>query len=388
MHEIDEGPFPPPFACSLAGAEELLQNPGTIVGLTEDFAANRRFCARPEDGETELDKVYATNQDAFNAQSEAACLALAQIVIECQADRSQSLCQSLRERLQALRDGLASLPYLTSESSVEDVFSTRLNNSPAELLMSCFALYRRLLATHSRTEACADFGALRYGKESTGRLATPLDAPRYQPSVERCSAGAAFEGYVELSLALERESMENDPFGIDYPEDEIIERLAKLEEIYRDKPDSFELIRRLDNTSISFGKVDNSIYLENFRITDEHYELVYGEIDSLLLGLLDDILPDPAAFLDSVFRLQYWFIHIMPFWRGSAAIMNWVRYVMTAYYNHRAQEDDRAPLPTVPSRAGFFPDLEALLCCPTPDDFVEKSMTEIYCADYTAYRDN
>ena len=67
--------------------------------------------------------------------------------------------------------------------------------------------------------------------------------------------------------------------------------------------------------------------------------------------------------------------------------MSFFRFIMTAYYNYRANGIGRPLLPIAPPLMDYFPDLEALFCCSTEDDFVDLSMTEIYCVNYTAYCD-
>jgi hypothetical protein len=124
--------------------------------------------------------------------------------------------------------------------------------------------------------------------------------------------------------------------------------------------------------------------LLNGKITYDQYIVIYIHMGSLFAELCRPELLPAREYLCRIFRIQYWFIHIMPFYRGSLAAMNMFRYVMTAYYNARALTEERPPLPIVPARFNYFPDLEALFSYRNEDDFAEASLRLIYCVDYSS----
>ncbi len=109
-------------------------------------------------------------------------------------------------------------------------------------------------------------------------------------------------------------------------------------------------------------------------------------MNTLFLTLFGEELLPAGEFLSQVFRIQFWFIHVMPFigFGGSDEFfpLHHDRLLQLSRQRHRP-----AVAPIAPPLMDYFPDLEALFCCSTEDDFVDLSMTEIYCVNYTAYCD-
>lgn len=239
--------------------------------------------------------------------------------------------------------------------------------SPVEYLFACLGVLRRCIAWEVQAEhSWHQYGRNRY--ENRGQIATYTSGNRYAPSIARCDIERMKDIY--RNYAREREGPE----------------ISETFNQYLEELSYFEIVKTFSDKKFVVGNLknigDRREIIYNYCVRHDDYEAIFAHIDALFLDLLDDPLLPPWEFLNRVFRIQYWFIHIMPFYRGSLAVMNLFRYAMTAYYNHRARIWDRPLLPIVPTRKDYFPDLEALLNCLTEDDFVAGSMTEYYCVSF------
>lgn len=343
--------------CALENAGALIANPDPIPHQTEDFPDNRKFCTRPLEGDAEMVEIYGNAQDSFNAQSAKVCLILTDLLVRCgyNADDIGPAFQTNRVAYAKKPQGLK---HLDPDWTETRVLSTKLSKNTAELFFSYIGLYRHIMAAMSpkREDDWNHYGANRFLDPHNEHIKTPLAMPRYAPSVERYKQSALYKKVAD-----------DIPDGPDNTHIPVLKRSPGLPDICY-----FEL-------SCGNGYWE----LWNLQILGWQYELTYREIDTLFRELLTEHLKAAKDFLTIVFKIQYWFIHIMPYHRGSAAGMNLIRYIFTAYYNYRVRGTDRPPLPVVPSKRGYFPDLEALLTCMTPEEFVEKSMTEIYCVDFS-----
>lgn len=138
---------------------------------------------------------------------------------------------------------------------------------------------------------------------------------------------------------------------------------------------------------ISCGSLTNgNVY--NGCISRVGYITIYSRMNDLLTQLVvgQNLLPK-REFLRAVFEIQYLFIHLMPYDRGSLAVMNVFRFVMLAYYNRR-QPVPALRLPLAPTRTDAYPDLHALILCDNLEDFIEASFRDLYCVDYNLYCDD
>src|SRR5690606_15440308 len=153
----------------------------------------------------------------------------------------------------------------------------------------------------------------------------------------------------------------------------------------RDEP-SYFITRNFYDQTCPVGCLTKGV-LVNWMTPPDCYEAIFTHMDELFTSITGPALPDARTFLERVFEVQYWYIHIMPCERGSLAVMNMFRYAMLAYYNRR-QHDETRWLPLAPNRTNVYPDLEALLLRDTLANFIEASMRELYCVDYNKYCDD
>jgi hypothetical protein len=383
MEEQDYSELPLPL-CGINNADTLINNTGDIAGLQVPFEEAYRFCALPLGGMQELKTVYGHGQIQFNNMSGQIVLVLTDALSNA-FENQESLFEGLRPFGPILTDYLGTYGKTLPGKIASSTLSTMLDASPAELFFSYIGFCRQVLACCAAPDNRdnQDFGRPRYLSHDRAGLYTPLTAPRYLPSMERARSGNALATYIEQCKA-ERLADFEDESSEDRPSPEI--QAYYLSQY--DDMDYFEIVRTIEDHTIRFGKVVRFEDLENYTISEDEYRVVYDEIDRYFALLMAPDLPDVRQFLDAVFRVQYWFIMITPFHRGSAAAMGLFRHAMTAWYNYRIRGTNLRPLPVVPSRPGFHPDLEALLCCLTADDFVSHSMAGLYCVDYNAYCDD
>jgi len=388
MEEQDysELPLPP---CGINNAATLIENAGDIAGLREPFEEAYRFCALPEGGNQELQTVYGHGQSQFNDMSGQIALTLTDILLNAFRNQAlqdqESLLEGLRPFGPVLTDYLATYGTSIPGTVASSTLSTILDDSPAELFFSYIGFCRQVLAFCAAPDSPdrQDFGRPRYRPHDRAGLYTPLTAPRYLPSIERARSGEALATYKELCKA-DRLAEFEDESSEDRPSPEIqAYYLSQYDDL-----DYFEIVRTIEDHTIRFGKVVRYEDLENYSISEDEYRVVYSEIDRNFALLMAPDLPGVRQFLDAVFRVQYWFIMITPFHRGSAAAMGLFRHAMTAWYNYRIRGTSLHRLPIAPSRPGYQPDLEALLCCLTAEDFVTLSMDGLYCVNYNAYCDD
>lgn len=355
MNEDDQStslPLPP---CTLMNAEALIANHPPILGLTETFNDAYRLGANISGGQESMGEIYRANQKTFHDQSSQVILSLAEVLLRCNGNPNK-LDKAFKRNLHTYKEKYGEISDRPALMNVLAVLTPEM--SPTEIFFSYIAFYRHLMAltvpckNQLQKEEQESFGVNRYSLQPKENLSTPLTPPRYQPSVQRFKECPLHQQYVQLGLG----------------------------------ETSFIIKKQCGNRGIeNIAEIRDYEVLLNYCISEDDYNYIYETIDPLFAGLIGDELLTPTDFLSRVFRIQYWFIHIMPYLGGSLAVMQIFRHTMIAYYNYRAQELNRQLLPIVPARTDYFPDLEALLCCATEQEFVDGSMTNYYCVNFTAY---
>lgn len=369
-----------------------ISNPDDLAGLTENFSSNERFCTRVPQQQASMSTIYGHDQYVFNQQSAAICQALLQILANINnnpQDLPTAFAPCWEELLAARKDGRHAL----NTDDIQNTILACVGTTPVEKFFAYIAYFRHLLAAAApmREETWHNFGANRYldgGAEDNECFDTPLDTPlepdRYQPSVDRGKDGAARQDYLadirEKLVSGLRQALENHKLS----QREFEEKIRAQEEKNRALT-SFDIAKVFGGQKVLFARISKWTKLLNLRVPEETYINIYDYMNNLFETFFTPQLMPAQKWLETIFRIQFWFIHIMPYRRGSLAVMNMFRYAMTAYYNYRALKLGRAPLPIAPARIGYFPDLEALLCCRTEGDFTIGSCTTYYCVDFSRH---
>lgn len=365
-----------------------VSNPEALSGLLEEFSQNERFCTRVARQQISMTEIYGHDQNVFNLQSSAACQALLQILIDANGDL-QNLTVAFTPCWEALKAAGSKNQHKLDLDDIDTAILACVGNTPLEKFFAYIAYFRHLLAAAApkREEQWQNFGANRYLDEVDDMdppLDTPLAPDRYQPSAKRGQNGAAFQDYLvaikEKQVAGLRQALNNQRISQETFEQKLLEYDRKNRALT-----SFDICKMFGGQKITFAKVDQWKKLLNLKITREKYVTIYDYMNNLFLSLFTPKPISARNWLETVCRIQFWFIHIMPYRRGSLAVMNMFRYVMTAYYNYLAHQRNAPMLPIVPARIAYFPDLEALFCCRTEDDFILGSLRTYYCVDFTYY---
>ena len=362
-------------------------NADDITGLTESFQPDERFRARISDRVNPMESLYGHQQSLFNQQCESICLTLLKVLIDTEGNLS-TLTTAFEPCWANLRDAQEQDVAPLVPADIRDLVLNTLGATPVEIFFSYIGYYRHLLAAAAkpREDRWDDFGANRYLDYEPRPLSTPLKPTRYQPSVERARSGAAFEDYKAYVESRQEEGLRQKVNDNSLSQQDFEIQMEK-NRARNQNLQSFKINKVFGGRSICFARVDKWSTLFDDAVDANDYREIYQYMDDLFVTLFGEDLLPAREFLAQVFRIQFWFIHLMPFHRGSAAAMSFFRFIMTAYYNYRTNGINRPMLPIAPPLMDYFPDLEALFLCRTDDDFVALSMNGIYCIDYNAYCD-
>lgn len=353
-----------------------------LYQTTEEFLLQERFCARVSQNNNSMTSLYGHDQTLYNTQSQDICLTLMNILININSDLSQLPTQFLPCR-QVLNNTLPNDFQHIDIPSIDGCVLVTVTDLPLELFFAYIGYFRHLLAAASpqREEKWDDYGATRYGDFDEETLPTSLKPERYHDSVTRGRTGTTVQDCILNAKAKRKSGLKVKLDGGKISQNKYLELIGSIDQD-NTIPHKIDIIKVFNGDSICFGKIEGFAMMLNGKISRDQYIAIYSHMDGLFAELCGPELLPAREYLCHVFRIQYWFIHIMPFYRGSLAAMNMFRYVMTAYYNARGLNHGRPPLPVVPARFNYFPDLEALFCYRNEYDFAEGSLRLIYCVDY------
>ncbi len=385
----------------------FITNQSKIEGSTEDFSNDEKFCTRVDPNTEDMAALYGHDQVTYNNQSSAICLALLHILIRSNGDR-EHLKGCKNTYLEAFRNAQEKYKKGLCIGEVATYLEDYITDTSVEWFFVHIAYFRFILAAASpeKSDRWKDFGKNRYtffdkslfdenfdpdSDEHVGpELITSLYNARYRASVVRGAAVYKPQFWYELELNAEIADLETRITRGELSRDQCDQEIASFKELNPEASTHYNVIRLLEGKYIKFARffynssADGGM-LTNYCVKENIYEELHNYMNGLFLTLFALELPSARTVLTTIFRIQFWFIHIMPWHRGSAAGMNMIRYVLIAYYNYRAHALGRPMLPTVPSRRGYFPDLEAFLTCETEDDFVKGSFEDYYCVNYNVY---
>lgn len=382
--------------CTLEDPEGLVATPDIIPALSEDFNRDYPYCLNISSGTAETEQIYGTDQQVYNRQSRAVTLALAEILLANHENppRMASAFQDCLDHFTRAYPAVSGIyPGIRPDRYRKTLVE---GGSQSETFFSYIAVFRYLMAATAgkRESAWENFGLNRYRNYEA--LYTPLDAPRYLPSVERFKADRRLLDAFIQSMKDEYDEQQRARYEQDSDDSDDADSNplspAEREEIRNFRFSQYEQASSFPITKVLRGRLIQSIgtykdtpELINSCVSEEDYGFLFGEMDRDFARLLAPELLSAQTFLETLFAIQYLFIHVMPYHRGSYAVMGLYRHAMIAYYNHRARVLGRRLLPVVPTRRDYFPDLEALLCCVTEDEFIAASLSTYYCVDYRAY---
>lgn len=329
----------------------------TANGVTESYRPEEIFLTRCSGDQSDFFNAYGGTNSDYNYRMGETALAMSNLLVECGGHPEQltSAFQSYLKGYEAGERpfGLAVTPSVENPDDPGQEIDLRnvIENftlTSCEQLFAFLGFHRQAMAWHAkdRTVDPALFGKNRY-------------TPRYGGKPE------------ERTLFT---NLFNQPYDVTWEKYKSKNKRGNMDRI---------VSCMMDGETIECGSiVDGTLY--NGYVTSAQYITLYTRMDGLFCFILGPDLPLAGEFLRRLFEIQYWFIHIMPYYRGSLAVMNIFRYVMLAFYN-RKQTDETKRLPLAPNRRDVFPDLHALLFCKSAEDFIEASFKKLYCVDYNAY---
>lgn len=329
------------------------QGPGQT--LTEDYAPDERFLTRISLDQEQHFSRHGGDQAQYSHRIGETVLALSRVLWACNGNMTvlpDQFAHYWRGYDQDERPHGLYTTYLSIVFDLKAVLWTY-TGSPCELFFSYLACHRHLIAQ----EAIPDDEA------KTG----PFGRNRY---FEYLTATSNEERGKLISYL--QTDLNNPPY------------LTSLNKFYdQGGTNSHFISRDLNDLVCPFGFLTKGV-LVNWLTPPNCYEAIFAHMNELFASITGPELPDARRFLEHVFEIQYWYIHVMPCERGSLAVMNMFRYTMLAYYNRR-QPDEAKWLPMAPNRTDIYPDLEALFLRTTMDEFIHASFQELYCVDYGAY---
>lgn len=327
------------------------------VGLQEDYLPEERFLTRIGDDHEKHFSRYGGDQTAYAYRMAETALAMSRILYKCKGDPTV-----LPEKFAGYWQGYDKknwphgirYHYLTSAYDLTEVLWTY-TQTPCELFFSYLACHRHLMAQEANRDnenKARPFGCNRYYRYLTA-----------DPDERR-----------NLPFSLLETDLKSQPY------------LPSLHKFYKNggqDHDPYAITRNFDDNLIPFGCLTEGV-LTNWLVSQEDYKSLFLHMNYLFKSITAPERPARQTFLRAVFEIQYWYIHIMPCERGSLAVMNMFRYAMLAYYNRR-QPNKYKWLPIAPNRSDIYPDLEALILRINMDDFINASIRELYCVDYSVY---
>lgn len=304
------------------------------MGVTHPYDDNNRFLTLTIDDQSKFFRAYGGEQSQYNHRMGEVAIAMSRLLAERQASRTE---------LRAGFDGYTgSIPCVQKYKELLQILCNN-GQTACEEFIGYLAFHRHVMAFAAGNGLNNDFGKDRYAPYlAQGRTDSYL-----QTNISRGP-------YAHSWMAIQQRS--DRPTGL-------------LWVMFKEQ--------KIDCNAITpVGMLYNG-YVVQFREIYQHMNMLFQEI-------VTGSLPPARMFLRRVFEIQYWFIWLMPYSRGSLAVMNMFRYVMLAYYNRR-QPDGTRRLPLAPSSPGIYPDLYALMMCGSPEEFIELSMSTLYCVNYHQY---
>ncbi len=320
---------------------------------TEEFKTKSRLSQNISIGRGHLKELYGADQAIFSRQMSEIALLVSYLLMECDHNPGLFSQKSLNYVASLHREPENEEPEQIFPDTAQNHCLQNISDTTFEAFLGVVALHRHMIGAEDH-----GFGINRY---ISAYKTSEIPSSHTVLSELRLTTHLGTRYLPVLTRYLERRNIE-DPSA-----------LARTS---------------LDKKFGSYGVEDVGIMegenIHHHLVDKQDYVMLMRHMDRLFTRLISEDM-STRYYLDAVFEIQYWFIHISPYQRGSLSVMDQILYIFITYYNRQAAITGKPMLPLAPNRLDIIPGLEALLHYQNVENFKAASAERLYCVDYTKY---